>query len=53
MGYYQDFLTGWLVDPSFPSVWERPVGVAIAHDGSLLVTDEPGGIIWRISYGPG
>ncbi|MEO0373438.1 MAG: hypothetical protein AAF329_02195 [Cyanobacteria bacterium P01_A01_bin.17] len=49
-GYYEDFVTGWLVDPQVPSVWERPVGVAIATDGSLLITDEPGGIIWRISY---
>lgn len=49
-GYYEDFLTGWLVDPSIPSVWGRPVGLAIAQDGSLLVTDEPGGKIWRISY---
>ncbi|PZD72390.1 hypothetical protein C1752_03721 [Acaryochloris thomasi RCC1774] len=49
-GYYEDFVTGWLVDPQVPSVWGRPVGVAIATDGSLLITDEPGGIIWRISY---
>ena len=49
-GYYEDFVTGWLVEPEVPSVWGRPVGVAIAADGSLLVTDEPGGIIWRISY---
>ncbi len=49
-GYYEDFLTGWLVDPSVPSVWGRPVGLAITKDGSLLVTDEAGGKIWRVSY---
>jgi glucose/arabinose dehydrogenase len=49
-GHYEDFVTGWLVEPRVPSVWGRPVGVAIATDGSLLITDEPGGIIWRISY---
>ncbi len=49
-GYYEDFLTGWLIDPSIPSVWGRPVGLAIAQDGSLLITDEPGGKIWRVSY---
>lgn len=49
-GYYEDFLTGWVVDPSVPSVWGRPVGLAIAKDGALLVTDEPGGKIWRVSY---
>ena len=50
-GYYEDFLTGWLVDPEVPRAWGRPVGLAIAQDGALLITDEPGGIIWRVSYG--
>jgi len=49
-GYYEDFLTGWLVDPSVPAVWGRPVGLAMTQDGSLLVTDETGGKIWRVSY---
>lgn len=49
-GYYEDFLTGWLDDPKIPTVWGRPVGLAIAKDGALLVTDEPGGKIWRVSY---
>ncbi|MDX2270514.1 MAG: sorbosone dehydrogenase family protein [Cyanobacteriota bacterium] len=51
-GYYEDFVTGWLVDPVIPSVWGRPVGLAVASDGSLLITDEPAGKIWRISYPP-
>jgi glucose/arabinose dehydrogenase len=49
-GYYEDFVTGWLVDPKGPTVWGRPVGLAIAQDGSLLISDEPGGAIWRVSY---
>lgn len=49
-GYYEDFLTGWLDNPQIPTVWGRPVGLAIAKDGSLLITDEPGGKIWRVSY---
>ncbi len=49
-GYYEDFVTGWLVDPKIPTVWGRPVGLAIAQDGAMLITDEPGGIIWRVSY---
>lgn len=49
-GYYQDFVTGWLVNPKIPEAWGRPVGLAIALDGSLLITDESGGIIWRVSY---
>jgi glucose/arabinose dehydrogenase len=46
-GEYQDFLTGFVVDAA--SVWGRPVDTAVAQDGSLLVTDDGGGVIWRIS----
>jgi glucose/arabinose dehydrogenase len=49
-GYYENFATGWLTDPKGPTVWGRPVGLAIAQDGSLLITDEPGGAIWRVTY---
>lgn len=52
-GYYEDFLTGWVVDPSVPSVWGRPVGLAVGPRGGLLVTDESGGKIWRVSYAQG
>jgi glucose/arabinose dehydrogenase len=31
-------------------VWARPVGVAVAADGALLVSDDENGTIWRISY---
>jgi glucose/arabinose dehydrogenase len=31
-------------------VWGRPVGVAVAHDGSLLVSEDGNGTIWRVSY---
>ena len=47
-GEYQDFLTGFVLDDG--SVWGRPVGVAVAGDGSLLVTDDGSGSIWRVSY---
>jgi glucose/arabinose dehydrogenase len=47
-GEYDDFLTGFVVDAS--SVWGRPVGVAVAHDGSLLVTEDGNGTLWRIAY---
>lgn len=50
-GGYEDFLTGWVVDAQIPSVWGRPVGVAVAADGSLLVTDDAAGKIWRVSSG--
>ena len=47
-GEYQDFLTGFVVDNGH--VWGRPVGVTVAHDGSLLVTDDGSNSIWRVSY---
>jgi glucose/arabinose dehydrogenase/cytochrome c5 len=47
-GEYEDFLTGFVVDDD--SVWGRPVGVATAPDGSLLVSDDASGSIWRVIY---
>ena len=47
-GVYEDFLTGFVI--SNDAVWGRPVGVAVAHDGSLLVTDDGSKSIWRVSY---
>jgi glucose/arabinose dehydrogenase len=47
-GEYDDFLTGFVVDGH--GVWGRPVGVAVAHDGALLVTEDGNGTLWRISY---
>jgi glucose/arabinose dehydrogenase len=47
-GEYEDFLTGFVVDNEH--VWGRPVGIAVATDGSLLVTDDGSGSIWRVSY---
>jgi glucose/arabinose dehydrogenase len=46
-GEYDDFLTGFVVDAR--SVWGRPVGVAVAHDGALLVTEDGNGTLWRIA----
>ena len=43
----EDFLTGFIADED--RVYGRPVGVAIAADGSLLVCDEPGNVVWRVS----
>jgi glucose/arabinose dehydrogenase len=47
-GEYEDFLTGFVVDPGH--VWGRPVGVTVAPDGSLLVTDDGSNSIWRVVY---
>ncbi len=47
-GVYEDFLTGLVADDD--DVWARPVGVAVAHDGALLVTEDGNGTMWRVSY---
>jgi len=47
-GDYEDFLTGFVVDNR--RVWGRPVGVTVAQDGSLLVTDDGSNSIWRVTY---
>ena len=47
-GEFQDFLTGFVTADG--SVWGRPVGVAVAPDGSLFVTDDGSQSIWRVSY---
>jgi glucose/arabinose dehydrogenase len=47
-GEYEDFLTGFVVDDE--SVWGRPVGITVAGDGSLLVSDDASGSIWLVTY---
>jgi glucose/arabinose dehydrogenase len=48
---FEDFVTGWLPDENSNEVWGRPVGLLVAADGSLLITDDGGKKIWRVSYG--
>jgi glucose/arabinose dehydrogenase len=48
-GEYQDFLTGFVTGDG--EVWGRPVGVAVASDGALFVSDDGLNAIWRVSYG--
>lgn len=47
-GEYEDFLTGFVTPDG--NVWGRPVGVAVAQDGALLVSDDGSNSIWRVSY---
>lgn len=49
-GYYEDFLTGFLLDPAGPITWGRPVGLLVLPDGSLLFTEEANNRIYRIQY---
>lgn len=48
-GEYIDFLTGF-IDPD-GNAWGRPVALAIASDGSMLLADDGANIVYRISYG--
>jgi glucose/arabinose dehydrogenase len=49
-GVYEDFLTGFVA--SDQAVWARPVGLTMMHDGSLLVSEDGNGTIWRVAYRP-
>jgi glucose/arabinose dehydrogenase len=49
-GGYENFLVGWVQDDSAKEVWGRPVGLAMIRDGSLLVVDDGGKKVWRVTY---
>jgi glucose/arabinose dehydrogenase len=44
---YEPFATGWLQGESY---WGRPVDLLVREDGSMLVSDDHAGKIYRISY---
>jgi len=48
LGEYEDFVTGFVTPDG--KVWGRPVGIAVAKDGSLLFSEDGNGTIWRVSY---
>jgi glucose/arabinose dehydrogenase len=48
-GTMEDFLGGFIADSAKGAVWGRPVGLAVAADGALLVADDAGNRIWRIA----
>jgi glucose/arabinose dehydrogenase len=49
-GGYENFLTGWVPDEAGKEVWGRPVGLAVIGDGSLLIVDDGGNKVWRVTY---
>jgi glucose/arabinose dehydrogenase len=50
-GYYENFATGfWISGERRAEVWGRPAALAVAKDGSLLIADDTGGTIWRVTY---
>jgi len=48
-GKPEDFLTGFIADEAKSQVYGRPAGVATLPDGTLLVADDAGNTIWRVS----
>jgi glucose/arabinose dehydrogenase len=52
-GWYENFVTGFRLDPAggrtTARVWGRPVGMALAQDGSLLIAADVDHSIWRVS----
>jgi glucose/arabinose dehydrogenase len=49
-GEPKTFFSGFVPDPAGKDVYGRMVGVAVAADGSLLIADDGGKLIWRVSY---
>jgi glucose/arabinose dehydrogenase len=53
---FQNFVSGWLFldrEPDNTKQWKtfgRPAGLVVAQDGSLLISDDNNGIIYRVSY---
>jgi hypothetical protein len=44
---YEDFITGWQLANG--NRWGRPADVLVASDGSVLISDDDGGVIWRVT----
>jgi glucose/arabinose dehydrogenase len=50
VGGYDDFVTGWMPNEDSRNVWGRPVGLLVLKDGSMLIADDGGKKIWRVTY---
>ena len=48
-GKPEDFLTGFVANEAKAEVYGRPVAVTVMHDGSLLVNDDSGNTIWKVT----
>jgi glucose/arabinose dehydrogenase len=48
-GKSEDFLTGFISDENKAEVYGRPVAVTVMNDGSLLVNDDSGNTIWKVT----
>ncbi len=51
LGTYETFVVGFWTEGETPArVWGRPAGLVVAGDGSLLISDDEGGTIWRVRW---
>jgi len=50
-GGYDDFVAGWMLGETNRRVWGRPACLLVLGDGSLLISDDGAGKIWRVTYG--
>lgn len=48
-GKPEDFLTDFVANEEKAEVYGRPVAVTVMHDGSLLVNDDSGNTIWKVT----
>ena len=46
------FFSGFVPDPAGKDVYGRVVGLAVEPDGSLLISDDGGKLVWRVSHKP-
>ena len=49
-GPIEDFLTGFMLDAGKREVWGRPTGVTILNDGNMLVSEDGGNRIFKVTY---
>ncbi len=49
-GPVREVVSGWMLSPDAHEVWGRPVGLLQLPDGSLLISDDGGRKVWRLSY---
>ncbi|MAN63642.1 MAG: sorbosone dehydrogenase [Parvibaculum sp.] len=51
VGSYETFVAGFWTEGETPArVWGRPAGLALTQEGHLLIADDEGGTIWRVSW---
>ncbi|UJR20436.1 hypothetical protein I4U23_023567 [Adineta vaga] len=50
LGFYEDFVHGFLTNPSGPDTYGRPVGILVMKDGSILFSEDGNNRLYRVQY---